>query len=309
MPLNPAVREYLARQEEAQIPSIEKLSPAEARYYSRLRSQAAVLPDVVSRDILVSGRDGLLTARIYEPDGDGPFPILVWFHGGGWVVGDLYGTDIQAKAISEQTGCIVASIDYRLAPETKFPGPVEDCYSATEWVYRNALELNGNPNKIAVGGSSAGGNLAAAVSLMARDRNASYIKFQLLVYPVTDRNLDTKSYIDNSHGYSLTRDAMRWYWDHYLDSDSDALNPYAAPLQSCDLTGLPDALIVAAEYDPLRTEAEKYAEAMASANVRVEYKCYDGLIHGFFGLANEIPAARVASSNTCESLIEAFKGK
>jgi acetyl esterase len=224
-------------------------------------------------------------------------------------VGDLDSADATARNLTLGANCVVVSVDYRLAPETKFPGPAEDCYAATQWVEENAAGLSVNPGRIAVGGDSAGGNLAAAVSLMARDRRASLPAFQLLVYPVTDRNFDTGSYVTNAEGYQLNRDGMVWYWDHYLENAADASNPYAAPLQARDLSGLPPALVITAEYDPLRDEGEAYALRLERAGVPTVCTRYDGMIHGFFGMAAAIDKGREAVDQACSALQSAFAGQ
>ena len=179
---------------------------------------------------------------------------------------------------------MVVSVDYRLAPETKFPGPAEDCYAATVWAADNAASLNADASRVAVGGDSAGGNLAAAISLMAADRGGPSIVHQLLVYPVTERNYETASYVDNAEGYMLARDAMRWYWDAYLANDADAANPYAAPMQADSVAGQPPALVITAEYDPLRDEGEAYGRRLQEAGVDTTISRYEGMIHGFFGM-------------------------
>jgi acetyl esterase/lipase len=230
----------------------------------------------------------------------------VWFHGGGWVVGDLESADATARHLTVRADCVVVSVDYRLAPETKFPGPAEDCYSATKWVAQNAASINVDPSKIAVGGDSAGGNLAAVISLMARDRGGPPLALQLLVYPVTDRDFSTESYVQNAEGYQLTRDSMIWYWNHYLKSDADVANPYAAPLQAQDLRGLPPALVITAEYDPLRDEGEAYAHRLEAAGVNTTCIRYDGMIHGFFGMATAIDKGKQAIAQASASLKAAF---
>jgi acetyl esterase len=209
----------------------------------------------------------------------------LWFHGGGWVVGDLESADATARHLTLGAGCVVVSVDYRLAPEAKFPGPAEDCYAATRWVADHAAEIDVASNNLAVGGDSAGGNLAAGVCLMAKDRGGPRLGMQLLVYPVTDQNFQTDSYIENAEGYSLTRETMIWYWDHYLANDADANNPYAAPLLAQDLQGQPPAVIITAEYDPLRDEGEAYAQRLEAAGVPATYTVYPGMIHGFFGMS------------------------
>jgi acetyl esterase len=247
-----------------------------------------------------------IPVRIYTPAGPGPFPILVWFHGGGWVIGDLDSADPTARYLTVGAGCVVVSVDYRLAPETKFPGPADDCYAATVWAAQNAAQINGDAARMAVGGDSAGGNLAAAVSLMARDRRTLSLAFQLLVYPVTARDFNTASYRQNANGYLLTRDSMQWYWDHYLSRADDAANPYAAPLVAQDLTGLPPALVITAEMDPLCDEGKAYAQRLQDAGVSTQYSCYDGMIHGFFGMPTLLDKGKQAIDEANTALQRAF---
>ena len=224
MPLNNQAKSVLEQRAAANMPATDTISPAQARVNSRLRPPP-IGPNVAKEeDKLVTGSDGKLTARIFTPEGNGPFPVLVWFHGGGWVIGDLDRSDGVCRSMCTSADCIVVSVDYRLAPETKFPGPVEDCYEATKWVYENALSLNGDPDKILVGGDSAGGNLAAAVSIMAKERKTPKIIFQVLVYPVISKNFTTQSYKDNGESYGLTEGTMVWFWNQYLKNESDAEN-------------------------------------------------------------------------------------
>jgi acetyl esterase len=200
----------------------------------------------------------------------------------------------------------VVSVDYRLAPEARFPAPLEDCYAATRWAAENGSANDIDPSRIAVGGASAGSNLAAAVCLMARDRGGPSLAFQLLVYPVTDRNFGTGSYQENGEGYGLSKDGMSWYWDQYLSSPSDASNPYAAPLQATDLSGLPAALVITAEYDPLRDEGEAYAHSLQAAGVPTICTRYDGMTHGFFNNYDVIDKGKEAISQASSALVEAF---
>ena len=260
-------------------------------------------------DRLIPGPGVDIPVRIYTPAGSGPFPILVWFHGGGWVVGDLETADPTARHLTVGAKCVVISVDYRLAPETKFPGPADDSYAATVWAAQHATRLNGDPSKIAVGGDSAGGNLAAAVALMARDRGGLSLAFQLLVYPVTARDFDRSSYRQNAEGYGLTLDAMRWYWDHYLQHPEDASNPYAAPLVAENLKGLPPALVITAECDPLRDEGEAFAKRLQAAGVPTTYSLYDGMIHGFFGMTAVLDKGKQAVAEACAALQQAFAAK
>lgn len=220
--------------------------------------------------------------RIYTPEGDGPFPVFVYYHGGGWALGDLEVIDPIMRWVTNEVGAIVVSVDYRLAPEYKFPIPAEDCYTATKWVAENIEKYNGDPERIAVGGDSAGGNLAAVVPLMAKDRGGPNIALQILLYPVTDFNTNTTSYIENGKGNYLETPAMHWFNDQYLNDEEDKKNPYAAPFQAKDHTGLPPALVFTAEYDVLRDDGIAYAERLKEAGVPVEHIQYDGQIHGFF---------------------------
>ena len=209
MPLDPQAQAVLEQTAALGLPPNHPGSPADARANGKARPRAPG-PEVAKvEDRTIPGPDGQVPVRIYRPDGSGPFPILVWFHGGGWVVGDLEIADATARHLAVSASCVVVSVDYRLAPETKFPGPAEDCYSATQWAAQNASSVNGDPARIAVGGDSAGGNLAAAVCLMARDRQGPSLAFQLLVYPVTERDFGTPSYQQNGDGNSLTTDGMR----------------------------------------------------------------------------------------------------
>jgi acetyl esterase len=306
MPLDPQAQQVIDQIAALGLPPAHTVSPAEARINSkaRPRSPGPQVAKVEDRD--VPGPDAPVPVRIYTPAGPGPFPILVWFHGGGWVVGDLDGADGTARHLTVGANCVTISVDYRLAPETKFPGPADDCYAATLWAAQHASSLNGDASRIAVGGDSAGGNLAAAVSLMARDRGEPSLVFQLLVYPVTNRDFGTTSYEQNATGYLLSTDSMKWYWDHYIGDAADAANPYAAPMQEKDLSNLPPALVITAEYDPLRDEGEAYARSLQEAGVPTTCTRYDGMIHGFFGMSAMIDKGKQAVSEAAAALKAAF---
>lgn len=249
-------------------------------------------------DRTIPGSAGSIPVRIYSPTGAGPFAAIVFFHGGGFVLGDLDQYNPTCVGLVLATGCKVISVDYRRAPEHKFPAAPEDCYAATQWVANNAAQLHIDPQRISVAGDSAGGNLAAAVTLMARDRNGPALHKQILVYPVTEyfsegQATPHSSYVENAEGYMLTAQAMDHFWHLYLASVGDATNPYASPLRAKDLSGLPPALILTAEYDPLREEGERYAERLREAGVPVTLQRFDGMIHGFWGLMESV--ARPAS--------------
>ncbi len=258
------------------------------------------------RDITIPGPLGDIPARLYKPSAATDLPVLVWYHGGGWVIGSVEGSDATARALANKSGCAVVSVEYRMAPEVKFPGPFEDCFAATAWVAANGAELGVDGSKLAVGGDSAGGNLAAAVAIAAAERGGPKIGFQLLVYPVTDHNYNTPSYASNANGYLLTIGSMKWFWNHYLNSPEDGKNPLASPLRKDDLSGQPPALVITAEFDPLCSEGEAYAERLRAAGVAVESKRYDGMIHGFFGMAAVMESGAEAVAQASTSLKNAF---
>lgn len=260
----------------------------------------------------IPGPGGTIPVRIYTPRGEGPFPILVYFHGGGWVLSNLETHDALCRKLTNRAGCIVVSVDYRLAPEHKFPAAVEDSYAATSWVAEHAGELHGDPTRLAVGGDSAGGNLSAVTTLLAREQGGPSIRFQFLIYPATDHfagSMQRQSFIENGEGYFLTREGMKRFLDYYLPSPEHGTDPRFAPLQARDLSGLPPALVVTAEYDPLRDEGEAYAERLREAGVPVTLKRYDGMIHGFFTMAGVIDQSNKAIDETAEILRQAFVSK
>lgn len=233
-------------------------------------------------DVKIPCSWGKMAARIYTPAGEGPFPVVVFFHGGGWVLNSVETHDSVCRQMTKMSESIFVSIEYRLSPETKFPGPVDDAYSATEWVYKNAKQFNGDPEKLAVAGDSSGGNQAAVVSLLSRDRNGPPIKLQVLIYPVTDYFFPgSPSYMEKATGFSLGRDQMMWFWNHYLNPDDDINNPYICPLRAESLANLPPAIIYTAENDPLRDEGELYAKRLNEAGVEASLTRYDGLMHGY----------------------------
>ena len=202
------------------------------------------------------------------------------------MLGDIESHDAVCRELANKVACIVVAVDYRLAPEHKFPAAPEDCYAATKWVVLNAASLGGDPTRVAIGGDSAGGNLAAAVAQMAADRGAPTFVYQLLIYPVANYAFDTASYRDNADGYLLTRDMMQWFWKQYLSSDEDGKNAYASPMQARGVRRVAPAFVITAEFDPLRDEGEAYGERLKKEGVPVEIKRYDGAIHGFFSFGH-----------------------
>jgi acetyl esterase len=293
--LDPAVRQLLAAIEAQGNPPFETLPVAEARRLAAesLKPVEGTLEPLRSiEDTSIPGREGEIPIRIYTPDALSPCPAMVYFHGGGWVVCDLNTHDVACSAIARRAGAVVVSVDYRLAPEHKFPAAVVDCYAATVWVASNAPRLGIDPKRISVGGDSAGGNLATVMCLKSRDENGPAIAFQALVYPVTNlSSFDTASYREFADGYQLTKTEMEWFRDCYLGQKEDAQNPHASPLLARDLRGLPHALIITAECDPLRDEGEAYAKRLEQAGVPMTCTRYAGMIHPFFSLSGAIPQA------------------
>ena len=306
MPLHPDYEAMLSQLAEAGGPNIHELTPEAGREMFRaMQPPPAELGERV-RNLTVPGPAGDIALRVYTPAGAGPFPITMMFHGGGWVIGDLDTAHTQSQELCDGAGSVVVSVDYRLAPEHPFPAAAEDCYAATCWAHANAASLNGDAARFAVAGDSAGGNLAAVVALMARDRDGPPIGFQVLVYPVTDGvAFDTASYRDNAEGYLLTAEAMRWFWDQYAPP-SERGNAYASPLRAENLANLPAALVLTAEFDPLRDEGEAYAERLRESGARVECVRLDGLIHGFFAQGSVVPAAKPGMAKVCAALRAEF---
>lgn len=307
MPLDQQSKAFLDQLAAAGAPPLNGLPVPEAR--QALMQLFGVKGEDVGKveDRQILGPAGnKIPVRIYTPKGTGPFPILVFFHGGGWVLGNLETHDATCRALTNGAGCITVSVDYRLAPEHKFPAAPDDCYMATCWAALNAAAFGGDPTRIAIGGDSAGGNLTAAVALMARDRGTPSLAYQLLIYPVTDAAADTPSYRKNADGYLLTKDAMQWFWNHYLSNEADGQNQYASPLRAKRLEGLPPALVITAEFDPLCDEGEAYATRLKEAGIPVEVKRYSGTIHGFFSLGHVIDQGKTAVAEASKKLRAAF---
>jgi len=301
MPIDPRVRAFLDQLAAADMPvfdTVEEQRRAADKLVEAMIGQGPAVAKVEDR--LVPGAEDQIPARVYTPQGTGPFPVLVYFHGGGFWMGNIQQCDGVCRELTNAVGCIVVSVEYRLAPEHKFPAAVEDCYAATRWVAENASALGADPNRVAVGGASAGGNLAAVVVLMAHDRGGPPLVYQLLQYPVTNYAFDTPSYLQNLEPNILTRDAMVWCWNLYLRTEAEGGNPYASPLRASDLRGLPPALVITAEYDPLRDEGEAYAARLREAGVPAECTRLEGMIHGCLplplveALQNEVAGLRSA---------------
>jgi acetyl esterase len=304
MPLDPQAQTLLEKMRVSGIPPFHTLPVEDARqamldFVGKTKHTVSVYR---VEDRTISGTAGPIPIRIYTPAGVGPLPVLVYFHGGGWVLGSIETHDPVCRELTRAVGCIVVSVDYRLAPEHPFPIPLEDCYAAVCWVARCSADINGDAQRIAVAGDSAGGNLAAAVALTARDRGTPPLAYQALIYPVLDYAFDTASYRDYGDDYFLTKDMMMWFWQHYLRDQAYGLHPQAAPLRAQNLCGLPPTLLLTAEFDPLRDEGEAYAERLQAAGGEVEYRCYAGLIHGFLGLTSMSDTAARAMIETASTL-------
>jgi acetyl esterase len=312
VPLDPKAREIIDAMT-ASFPSVDfARSGTENR---RLVKEAAARvipaasePVASATDRAIPGPFGAIPVRVYRPLGAGPepLPVVAFFHGGGWVVCDLDSHDGICRAIANASGCLVASVDYRLAPEHRFPVPAEDAYAAIHWLGLHAAEIGGDGARLAVAGDSAGGNLAAVVSLLTRDRGGPALALQVLVYPVTDFRFDTESHRSIGPGYFLQSDEVRYYWHEYLADPADGANPYASPLRAERLAGLPPALVITAEYDPLRDEGEAYARRLADAGVATVATRYDGMFHGFVSFLTLLPDGRRAITQIGDALRRAF---
>ncbi|MFB3777206.1 MAG: alpha/beta hydrolase [Bryobacteraceae bacterium] len=291
--LDPEVRVLLELIEAQCAPPLESLPPQQARQAAAEGLKDLAGPaEPVAR---VEDVSGPVRMRVYAPESGGPMPALVYFHGGGWVVCDLETHDNVCRAIARQAGAVVVAVDYRLAPEHKFPAAVEDCQAATLWVGENAARLGVDPRRIAVGGDSAGGNLATVVALKCRDEGGPALAAQILVYPVTNlASFDTASYGEFAEGYNLTRSEMEWFRDCYLARLEDAAHPHASPLLEPNLRGLPPALVITAECDVLRDEGEAYAKRLEEFGVPVICTRYPGMIHPFFSMPGRLMQARRA---------------
>jgi len=305
MPVDPQIQMLLNLR--AALPPFHTLTVPQAREQFAARAIPGLrIPEVAhvtNRDM--QGPGGSLALRIYTPLGRGKqsvggHPLMVFFHGSGFVVCSLDTHDGMCRNLCAGTGCVVVSVDYRLAPEHKFPAGADDCLAATRWAVANAAGLGADPGRVFVAGDSAGANLAAVTALRIRDQGGPALLGQLLIYPVTDYyQPGTPSMAENAEGYGLTRDGMAWFWGHYLADASDAGDPYASPLRAGDLSDLPPALVVTAEYDPLRDEGEYYANRLRQAGVPTQMKRWDGMNHGFFALPGVVDKASAAVDEAC----------
>ena len=294
-------------------PAYHTLSPKEARQLFRETRPASTPqpPEIGSvRNLPAEGPAGVIPLRVYRPKGIAEttaLPVLVFFHGGGWVIGDLDTHDVLCRQLTAEAGISVVSVDYRLAPEHKFPAAADDAWAATRWVVAHAGDLRIDPTRVAVGGDSAGGNLAAVVALQARDAGAPVLALQVLLYPVTDVGAETQSYQDLADGYMLTRDGMRWFIAHYLAKPEDAADWRASPLRAPSLERVAPALVVTAGYDPLRDEGDAYARRLRDAGVQVDHACFGGMLHGFAPMGRLIATGNRAVTLIAGALRQALR--
>ena len=285
MALDSATARFLEQMAEGDGKPLHECTPGEARALlfklAELAGPAPAMQRVEERTI--GGADGQAKLRILVPI-QNPIGVMVYYHGGGWVLGSIDEYDTVARKLAERTSCAVVLVEYRLAPEHRYPAAVDDSYAALQWVGEHLIDIAGHEAPLVVAGDSAGGNLATVMAIRARDRSGPSIALQVLIYPVTDANLHRPSYTDPQNALLLTRDAMIWFWDHYLPESSRRGEPDASPLHTENLSGLPPTVILTAEHDVLRDEGEAYATRLQEANVSVDLQRYAGQMHGFFTL-------------------------
>ena len=290
MPLSAEAQLLLRQMARIGMPAVHTLAPADVRrqFQGLIKTgpRAGTIANAENR--VLPGPGGEIPVRVYRPAGDGPWPALIYMHGGGWVLGDLDMCDGTCRSLANLAGCLVISVQYRLAPEHKFPAALEDAYAALQWVSANRAGLNVDPGRLAVGGDSAGGNLAGAVALMARDLGGPPLVFQLLVYPVTNCQVKPDRYpVGEATDYFLSLESMDWFNAHYLQA-GDETNPYVSLLLAGSLAGLPRALVITAEYDLLAAEGQAYAQRLEQSGVPVRWVHFEGMVHGFFTLNLDI---------------------
>ncbi|WP_106496732.1 alpha/beta hydrolase [Lentibacillus sp. Marseille-P4043] len=310
MPVNPKIQFFLDKLNALPKTPLDEITPEayramETESIKNLPQLEEPVKKVEDRVLKLKGRD--IPVRVYTPNkGTAPHPGLVYYHGGGWVLGDLESHDAVCRFLANTASCVVISVDYRLAPESKFPAAVDDAYDSLEWIVEHEEEFAIDRSRIAVGGDSAGGNLAAVACIIAKERKAPEICHQLLLYPSTGFKEEPPSLKENAEGYFLTAESMEWFRKHYFNSDDDMLHPYASPILYHDLSGLPSATILTAQYDPLRDVGKAYAEQLEVNGVNVVYKNYEDLIHGFANFAGFVPEAKDALEDGARSLEKAF---
>jgi acetyl esterase len=294
-------------QADPNLPAISELTPEQVREGIPALAVLQGEPESIAsvEDRVVPGPGGDIPVRVYKPNDEANLPVVVYFHGGGWVIMDVESHDPLCRALANAANCAVVSVDYRLAPEAKYPAASDDCYAATQWVADNAADLGIDANRMALAGDSAGGHLTAVVAQMARDKGGPSLVYQVLHCPVTNLDYSTSSYTDNAEGFGLTQDTMRWFWDHYLTNQEQGVEPHASPLQG-DCANLPPALVQTAEFDPLRDEGAAYAAKLKAAGVAVTHHDYPGLTHDCFLYMGIVPGGRENVDEAAAHLREAF---
>jgi len=309
MPVDPQVQILLDQAAAAVGKPIHAQTPEVARMAMLVQTAALGPAEPVGKikDCRIAGPGGEIPIRIYTPTVPRPSGAVVYFHGGGWVVGSIETHDGLCRALANAAGCVVVSVAYRLAPEYPYPAGRDDAYAATCWVAEHAIEIGADPRRIAVAGDSAGGNLAAVVALMARDRRGPKLALQALLYPVVDCDIETRSYHEYAEGYLLSRDAMAWFWRLYLNGDDHAREAYVSPLRAGDLGRLPPAIVITAEYDPLCDEGDAYAARLAAAGVEVAHTRYPGMVHGFIRRMNLLDGGRRGLEQLADAVRKAFE--
>ena len=309
MNIHPQLQSLLTQLASADYPDQTTVTPSEARKITDDRARRFYGPygEVGSTfDITIPVSPMPLSARVYKPSGDGPFPILVYYHGGGWVLGSLDSHDRGVRGLTSAAGCVSVSVAYRLAPENPFPAAANDCVRALDWIVKNANAFGGDPGRVAVGGDSAGGNLAAVVALEAREAGPK-LSFQLLIYPVVDSDLGRGSYETFANAPMLPGHRMKYFWDQYVPSVEDRKNWRCAPIRASDHTGLPPALIIAAGIDPLLDEGKAYAERLSSSGVEVSYKVFPRMTHAFFQAPGLLDDAEEAALQAGKLIKKSFE--
>jgi len=308
--LHPQIQRVLQVMAEANLKPIEALTPAEARAQMEATAQARKaepLPVARVEERSVPGPAGDIRLRLYWPNAAAPLPAIVYYHGGGHVIGSLDTHDLVARNLCAGVGALVASVDYRMGPEHKFPAAVDDSFAALRWVHANAAELGADPGRIGVHGDSAGANLAAVVALLARDAGSPSLRLQSLVYPVADYGMAGASYKKYAQGYGLlTRESMVWFRNHYLRRPDEAEDWRASPINAASFSGVAPAIVITAECDVLHDDGERYAEALRAAGVAVDYQEYAGMIHGFFGMMPAVDDAMNAQRAVWAAFKRAF---
>ncbi|MFI8455234.1 alpha/beta hydrolase [Kitasatospora sp. NPDC085464] len=311
MPLHPQAEALRARRASSGAPPLYTLTLAEARVADLADIRAAAgTPEPVAavEEHRIEGPGGELALRLYRPEPPGrPLPALLYLFGGGWTLGSPDTSDAVCRRLTNAVGCVTASVGYRLAPEHPFPAALHDCRAALRHLVERAEEFGLDPERLAVGGDSAGGNLTAALTLLLRAEGGPALRHQLLVYPNTDHGADTPSLRAHDDPLFFNRRSVAWYWGHYLADPADGASPYASPLRAATLAGLPPATVLTAEYDPLRDEGEQYAEALRAAGVPVELRRYEGVPHGFFAMTGTLDAAAEAQAHAAGRLREALR--